>query len=325
MSRNCARPPLGLSGSSVDIRMPIMISIGMAVTQDMNPRDVVIVDAVRTPWGAGRRAARSPPCTRSTCCRRRSRRSSPARPSVDPGTVDDVIVGCVSQVGEQSATPGRMAWLAAGLPAHVPSTTIERKCGSSQQAVHFAAQGILSGEADIVIAGGRGVDEPRADGIGADGRRPVRRRRDRGVRTRAGLRRASPPSWSPQSAGSPASSSTSTPPAPTQRAAAAQDAGAFDREIVPVTTPEGTVKADETIRRGTTPEKLGGLKAVFETPELLRALPAGGLVDHRRQLLADHRRRQRAADDVAGQGRRAGAAPPRPRALDVRGRRATRC
>src|SRR3546814_14801615 len=72
----------------------------------------------------------------------------------DPGEVDDIIVGCVSQVGEQSNTPGRMAALAAGYPIHVPSTTVESKCGSSQQAVHFAAQGIAAGAYDIVIAAG---------------------------------------------------------------------------------------------------------------------------------------------------------------------------
>jgi acetyl-CoA C-acetyltransferase/acetyl-CoA acyltransferase len=76
------------------------------------------------------------------------------RNGIDPGTIDDVIIGCVSQVGEQAATPGRVAVLAAGFPHHVPSTTIDRKCGSSQQAIHFAAQGVASGAYDIVIAGG---------------------------------------------------------------------------------------------------------------------------------------------------------------------------
>ena len=76
------------------------------------------------------------------------------RNRIDPGAVDDVITGCVSQAGEQAGTPGRLAWLAAGLPAHVPSTTIDRKCGSSQQAVHFAVQAIMSGTQDMVIACG---------------------------------------------------------------------------------------------------------------------------------------------------------------------------
>lgn len=76
------------------------------------------------------------------------------RNGLDPAEVEDVITGCVSQVGEQSGTPGRVAWLAAGFPESVPSTTIDRKCGSSQQAVHFAAQGIMAGMQDIVIACG---------------------------------------------------------------------------------------------------------------------------------------------------------------------------
>src|SRR5205814_10238514 len=72
----------------------------------------------------------------------------------DPEIVDDVIVGCVSQVGEQSLNLGRNAVLAAGFPESVPGTTVDRQCGSSQQAIHFAAQGVLSGAYDLAIAGG---------------------------------------------------------------------------------------------------------------------------------------------------------------------------
>jgi acetyl-CoA acyltransferase len=77
-----------------------------------------------------------------------------ARNNLDPGMVDDVITGCVSQTGEQSVNVGRNALLAAGFPEHVPGVTIDRQCGSSQQAVHFAAQGIMAGAYDIVIAAG---------------------------------------------------------------------------------------------------------------------------------------------------------------------------
>lgn len=77
-----------------------------------------------------------------------------SRTGVDPGTIDDHIAGCVSQVGEQSLNVARNAWLAAGLPEHVPSTTIDRQCGSSQQAVAFAAQGIQAGTYDLVVASG---------------------------------------------------------------------------------------------------------------------------------------------------------------------------
>src|SRR5215472_1124156 len=77
-----------------------------------------------------------------------------ARTGVDTNLVDDVIVGCVSQVGEQALNVARNAALAAGFPETVPGTTVDRQCGSSQQAIHFAAQGVMSGAYDIVIAGG---------------------------------------------------------------------------------------------------------------------------------------------------------------------------
>ena len=76
------------------------------------------------------------------------------RTGVDPGEVDDVHFGCVSQIGAQTGNIARTAWLAAGLPQHVPGTTIDRQCGSSQQAVHFAAQAVLAGTADLIVAGG---------------------------------------------------------------------------------------------------------------------------------------------------------------------------
>ena len=77
-----------------------------------------------------------------------------ARTGADPGAVEDVIMGCVSQIGPQSLDIARQAWLSAGLPEHVPGVTIDRQCGSSQQAVHFAAQAVLSGTQDLVIAAG---------------------------------------------------------------------------------------------------------------------------------------------------------------------------
>src|SRR6202050_3229265 len=77
-----------------------------------------------------------------------------ARTGADPSAVDDVIMGCVSQTGPQSIDIGRNAWLSAGLPESVPGVTIDRQCGSSQQAVHFAAQAVLSGTQDLVVAAG---------------------------------------------------------------------------------------------------------------------------------------------------------------------------
>ena len=76
------------------------------------------------------------------------------RTGIDPGAVDDVVFGCVDTIGPQAGDIARTCWLAAGLPDHVPGTTVDRQCGSSQQAVHFAAQGVLSGTQDLVVAGG---------------------------------------------------------------------------------------------------------------------------------------------------------------------------
>src|SRR5215212_1478757 len=76
------------------------------------------------------------------------------RSGIDPNVVEDVVFGCVDTVGGQAGDIARTCWLAAGLPDHVPGTTVDRQCGSSQQAVHFAAQAVLSGTSDVVVAGG---------------------------------------------------------------------------------------------------------------------------------------------------------------------------
>src|SRR3989441_12860808 len=113
--------------------------------------EAVIVEAVRTPMGkrGGKLSGWHP-----TDLLAATLSELVSRSGIDPATVDDVICGCVSQVGEQSLNIGRNAWLAAGLPETVPGTTVDRQCGSSQQAAHFAAQGVLSGAYDVVIAGG---------------------------------------------------------------------------------------------------------------------------------------------------------------------------
>ena len=191
---------------------------------------------------------------------------------VDPGTVDDVLIGCVSQVGEQSATPGRMAWLGAGFPAHVPATTIDRKCGSSQQAVHFAAHGIRSGEYDIVIAGGvesmsrvvMGSARMDADPYGS----MVAARYSPGLVSQGVAAELVAAKWKLSRAALDEYSVRSH-----DLAAAAQEAGSFDREILAITTPRGVFDRDESIRAGSTVEKLNGLKAVFETPDLAERFP----------------------------------------------------
>ena len=110
-----------------------------------------IVDAVRTPVGkrGGSLAALHPADLGAHSIAALVRRTG-----VDPGAVDDVIMGCCDTIGPQAGDVARTAWLVAGLPDHVPGVTIDRQCGSSQQAVHFAAQGVLSGTQDLVVAGG---------------------------------------------------------------------------------------------------------------------------------------------------------------------------
>ncbi|MGH2787199.1 MAG: thiolase family protein [Actinomycetota bacterium] len=114
-------------------------------------RDAVIVEAVRTPTARrdGKLKDWHPVDLLAEVLG-----ETVARSGVDSSAVDDVICGCVSQIGEQSLNIGRNAWLAAGLPEEVPATTIDRQCGSSQQAVHFAAQGVLAGAYDVAIACG---------------------------------------------------------------------------------------------------------------------------------------------------------------------------
>jgi len=114
-------------------------------------REAVIVGAVRSPIGrrGGGLAGIHPVDLIATVLRELADRTG-----VDPARVDDHITGCVSQVGEQSINIGRNAWLAAGFPEEVPGTTVDRQCGSSQQAVHFAAQGVIAGAYDLVVASG---------------------------------------------------------------------------------------------------------------------------------------------------------------------------
>jgi acetyl-CoA acetyltransferase family protein len=194
------------------------------------------------------------------------------RNGFDPGSVDDVIIGCVSQAGEQAVPTGRTAWLAAGYPQHVPSTTVERRCGSSQQAIHFAAQGIAAGAYDIVIAGGiesmsrvpMGVARLNAEPHGdAFNRRFPEGMVGQGISAeliaaRWEISREQMDEYSARSH---------------ERAARVRDAGGFDNEIIPIQTPNGRVSADETIRAGTTAEGLSQLKKAFENAEMQARFP----------------------------------------------------
>jgi acetyl-CoA C-acetyltransferase len=113
--------------------------------------EAYIVDAVRTPVGRrGGGLARVHPADLGA----HSLAALVSRTGIDPAAVEDVVFGCVDTIGGQAGDIARTAWLAAGLPEHVPGTTVDRQCGSSQQALHFAAQAVLSGTMDVVVAGG---------------------------------------------------------------------------------------------------------------------------------------------------------------------------
>lgn len=210
------------------------------------------------------------------------------RAGVEPSVVEDVFWGCVSQVGEQTFNIGRNAPLAAGWPETVTGTTIDRQCGSSQQAVAFAAATVVSGQADVVVAGG--VESmsrvPMGSTYGVEGTGtpmgPTFLARYGGVfpnqgvgaemiAERWGFSRTELDEYSLASH---------------EKAAKAQAGGAFDEEIAPVTTPDGAVvRADEGIRPGGTPEKLASLKTPFKEDGVISAGNASQISDGSAALL----------------------------------------
>ncbi|CAM3331386.1 acetyl-CoA C-acyltransferase [Nocardioides dubius] len=227
------------------------------------------------------------------------------RSGVDPASIDDVIMGCVSQVGPQSTNIARNAALAAGLPQTVPGTTIDRQCGSSQQAIHFAAQAVLSGAQDIVLAAGVECmstvpmfsNAPGGDIRAVYGERLMSRYADRETFGVAGL---VPQGLSAESIVAKWSLSREQLDgyalASQQRAAAARAEGRFEREIVPVQrkvrdreTGEVTVhdelfSVDECIRESTA-EALAGLKPSFLPDGKVTAGNASQIVDGAAALL----------------------------------------
>jgi acetyl-CoA acyltransferase len=250
----------------------------MEVPRELEP---VIVGAVRTPVGrrGGGYAGLHAVDLGAAACK-----ALVERAGVDPGRVDDVILGCVSQVGEQSVNVARNAWLAAGLPEEVPATTIDRQCGSSQQAVTFAAQGIAAGGYELVVAGGveNMTRVPMGSSMTGPGVPfgPTMQDRYGGrlvpqgvsaelIAEKWGLGREELDAFSLRSH---------------QRAAAAQDAGRFTAQLVPVEapTPEGGtawVRADEGVRRDTSLEKLAGLKPAFREDGTVTAGNASQISD----------------------------------------------
>lgn len=208
------------------------------------------------------------------------------RAGIDPVVVDDVIWGCVQQVGEQSQDVARTALLAAGWPETVPGVTIDRQCGSSQQALNFAVASVEAGHYDVVVAGG--VESMSRVPMGSsvqvagkpfsqafldryDGTVPNQGVGAEMIAEKWGLSRTDVDEFSTRSH---------------ERAAAAQDAGLFDAQIVPVTTPDGTViSKDEGIRRGTSVESLAKLKTVFKEDGVIHAGNASQISDGASALL----------------------------------------
>ncbi|MFL5656666.1 MAG: thiolase family protein [Ktedonobacteraceae bacterium] len=239
----------------------------------MTQREAVIVEAVRT--AVGRRGGRLKDW-HPVDLLAQTLAALVQRTGIDPGKVDDVIVGCVSQVGEQSLNVGRNAVLAAGFPETVPGTTVDRQCGSSQQAIHFAAQGVLSGAYDVVIAGG--VESMTRIPLGASSQGPgapfgsqMMHRYDNGlvhqgisadlVAQKWELSRNELDEYSLESH---------------RRAARATAEGRFKSQIVPieVKNEDGSTsmfEQDEGIRPDTSLEKLASLKPAFKPDGLITA------------------------------------------------------
>lgn len=224
--------------------------------------DPVIVDAVRSPMGKGRAGGALAEIHPAELLGQ-TISALVHRTGIDPGEVDDVVVGCVTQAGEQSANIGRMAWLGAGLPDHVPSVTVERKCGSGQQALHFAAAGIASGHYDLVdVAGVESMSRVRmgCNRLDADTYGPaVTDRYAPGLVSQGVAAEIVAARWGRNRDMLDEYAATSH-----LRAAAAADSGAFADEIVPITLPDGSiVGTDETIRRDTSAAGLAGLRPAF--------------------------------------------------------------
>jgi acetyl-CoA acyltransferase len=237
-------------------------------------RSAVIVDAVRSPLAKGKPAKDGRPGGSLSSVHPvellgQVLRALMARNDFDPARVDDLVTGCVSQVGEQAGPIGRWAWLAAGLPETVPSVAVNRACGSSQQAADFAAQAVIAGACDIVVASG--VESMSrvpmfTSRIGQDPYGPsVRGRYAPGlvpqgvsaelVAARWKLDRESIDEFSAQSHANAASAD-------------------FTTEIVAITTPDGPdVAVDETPRPSTTVDGLAALKSSFYSPEMAERFP----------------------------------------------------
>ncbi len=247
----------------------------------MSGRDAVVVDAVRTPVGRrGGGLAGEHPVDLSA----HVLDALVARTGLDPALVEDVIWGCVSQTGEQAVNVGRNAALAAGWPEDVVGVTLDRQCGSSQQAVHFAAAGVISGQYDVAVAGG--VESmsrvpmlctvTQGPGVPFGPRMLARYAEVGGLVPQGESAEIIAERWKLSRAELDEIAVRSH-----AHAAAAADSGAFDAELAPV----GAVTADEGIRRGTSVETLAGLRTVFREDGVVTAGNSSQISDGAAALL----------------------------------------
>ncbi|WP_433590196.1 thiolase family protein [Nocardia sp. CA-145437] len=227
----------------------------------------VIVDAIRTPSGKGKVGGGLSEVHPATLLAG-VLGSLIERTGIDPALVDDVIGGCVTQSGEQAFNISRTAVLAAGFPEAVPATTVDRQCGSSQQAAHFAAQGVIAGAYDIAIACGvesmsRVPMFSNAQGQDAN-RGPIAHRYPDGLVQQGIAAEVLAARWKLDRTALDEFAARSH-----RSAAATAAAGGFDNELVPA----GTISADETIRATTTVDGLAGLKPAFTDAEFKARFP----------------------------------------------------
>ncbi|WP_329061342.1 thiolase family protein [Amycolatopsis sp. NBC_01480] len=241
--------------------------------------DAVIIDAVRTPIGKGKPNGRLAG-VHPVDLHAHALRSLVERTGIDPARIDDVISGAVGQIGEQSMNTARWAALAAGLPESVPAVTVDRQCGSSQQAIHFAAQGVISGAYDVVVASGVESMSRVPMGSQAAGQDPfgqgVAARYPEGLVPQGISAELIAAQWKLTRAQLDAYSAESH-----RRAASAWAGGKFAGEVAALKAPgaDGTlveVTQDESVRPGTTTEILAGLKPAFRAEHWEQRFPQLG-------------------------------------------------
>lgn len=246
--------------------------------------DAVILEAVRTPVGIGKPGKGALSGVHPVDLSAHVIEALVTRSGIDPHHIDDVIWGCVSQVGEQSANVARNSALAAGLPESVTGVSIDRQCGSSQQAVHFAAAAVMSGQMDVVVAGGVEsmsrvpMFSNMAGGDGPFGPRMLARYPhlvNQGISAEMIADR-----WNLSRTYLDELAADSQ-----QRAARASKDGLFDAEITAVETEEGVVSADQGVRPDTTTESLAGLKPAFQEDGVVTAGNASQISDGSAALL----------------------------------------